>query len=189
MGGRLFTQRSPKAGRTEKKRGRVGRLGRVPPTIRPAESRDVDRLLALYRPADDLAAELLPGFFKPAADYERPRAEIEAQIADADALLLVAEDARGVIGLLMAALRESPPWAGFVRRRYVEVVDLAVDADARREGVGRLLMAAAEAWARERGADSVDLTVVEGNAPALALYERLGYRMRSHRMWKRLRSP
>ncbi|MDE2765639.1 MAG: GNAT family N-acetyltransferase [Chloroflexota bacterium] len=156
------------------------------PTIRPAEARDIDCLLAIYRPADDLAAELLPGFFKPAAGYERPRTEIEAQLADADALVLVAEDARGVIGLLMAALRESPPWAGFVRRCYVEVVDLAVDAAARREGVGRLLMDAAEAWARERGADSVDLTVVEGNAPALALYENLGYRMRSHRMWKRL---
>ncbi len=155
-------------------------------TIRPAQAHDIDRLLALYRPADDLAAELLPGFFKPTADYERPRAEIEAQIADADALVLAAEDARGVVGLLMAALRDSPPWAGFVRRRYVEVVDLAVDAAARREGVGMRLMEEAEAWAREHGADSVDLTVVEGNAPALALYERMGYRMRSHRMWKRL---
>ena len=155
-------------------------------TIRPAQASDLDLLPALYRPADDLAAELLPGFFKPTSDYERSRSEIEAQIADADALLLVAEDARGIVGLLMAALRKSPPWAGFVHRRYVEVVDLAVDAAARREGVGKRLMEAAEAWARERGADSVDLTVVEGNAPALALYESLGYRMRSHRMWKRL---
>ena len=158
----------------------------MPLTIRPAQARDVERLLAVYRPADDLAAELLPGFFKPSADYERPRQDVEAQIADADALLLVAEDARGIVGLIMGALRESPPWAGFVRRRYVEVVDVAVGAVARREGIGRRLMEAAEAWARERGADSVDLTVVEGNAPALALYERLGYRMRSHRMWKRL---
>ena len=84
-------------------------------------------------------------------------------------------------------MQSSPPFDGFEPRRYANVADLAVDARAQREGVGTKLMAAAEAWARDHGADSVDITVVEGNDGAAALYRSLGFEPRSHRLWKRLR--
>jgi ribosomal protein S18 acetylase RimI-like enzyme len=49
--------------------------------------------------------------------------------------------------------------------------DLYVQEDARRSGLGRALVEAAVARARERGCKRIELDVNEDNAPALALYE------------------
>lgn len=158
----------------------------MPLEIRPAKIDDYDALVGLYRDADRVAHGWLPHFFRPVDAFERSRDEIGAQIADDDtALFVVAEDGI-VLGLVMAVMQSSPPWPGFVERRFVEVVDLAVAPGARRRGIARRLMQAAEEWALSRSADSVDLTVVEGNDAALALYQATGYDVRSYRMWKRL---
>lgn len=154
--------------------------------IRPASTDDYDALVGLYRDADRMAHEWLPRFFKPIGEFERSREEIGAQIADDETALFVVKDDGVVLGLVMAVMQSSPPWSGFVERRFVEVVDLVVAPGARRRGIARRLMHAAEEWARSRSADSVDLTVVEGNEAALALYQGTGYDIRSHRMWKRL---
>ena len=58
-------------------------------------------------------------------------------------------------------------WAGF---RTIEVA-----ADRRREGLGLAVMSALVGWAAEQGAMTAYLQVLGDNAPALALYERLGF--------------
>ena len=50
---------------------------------------------------------------------------------------------------------------------------LTVAPSARRLGVGRLLMAAAEAWARERGCGAVSL--ITGNPESAQFYRKIGY--------------
>jgi len=56
------------------------------------------------------------------------------------------------------------------------VYSIAVDPAHRRRGVASRLMAAAESWAHDRGADLMALQVVTANANAVALYHHLGYR-------------
>lgn len=158
----------------------------MPLTIRPATTYDHDAIAALYEAADAHASQLLPGFMRSPSEFERPREELDAQMADPACALLVADDERGVIGLVMVAMQDSPPNGSFVPRRFAEVVDVVVSAEARRAGIGSRLMEAAEGWARTQGASSVDLIVVEGNDGAQDLYRGIGYEMRSHRMWKRL---
>jgi ribosomal protein S18 acetylase RimI-like enzyme len=51
---------------------------------------------------------------------------------------------------------------------------LAVAPERRREGLGREMMAAAEAWLRARGAPKIQLMVRDDNEAALAFYEALG---------------
>ena len=51
---------------------------------------------------------------------------------------------------------------------------LAVDPAARGAGLGRTLIAAAEAWLRIRGAPKLQLMVRSDNAAALGFYEALG---------------
>ena len=51
---------------------------------------------------------------------------------------------------------------------------LAVAPDRRREGLGRQLMEAAEAWLRERDAPKLQLMVRTGNEAALGFYRALG---------------
>lgn len=54
---------------------------------------------------------------------------------------------------------------------------LAVAASARRRGVGRALLEAANRWTRERGAIRNGVTTQLANRPACALYESAGYTM------------
>ena len=56
-----------------------------------------------------------------------------------------------------------------------ELENIAVAAGARRQGVGRALCGAAVMWAREEGAQTVELEVWEGNGAAVALYEGVGF--------------
>lgn len=69
--------------------------------------------------------------------------------------------------------------AGAVRAavagELLHVSRLAVRPEHRRRGLARALMAAAGVWAAERGAIECVLQVSVDNAPALALYEALGF--------------
>jgi GNAT superfamily N-acetyltransferase len=57
----------------------------------------------------------------------------------------------------------------------VEIVGLVVDAVARRGGVGRALVAAAEHWARARGIDEVFVRSNVVRPESHPFYERIGY--------------
>jgi ribosomal-protein-alanine N-acetyltransferase len=56
-----------------------------------------------------------------------------------------------------------------------ELLTLAVDPHARRQGIGRALVAAFLAEAKARGGESAFLDVAEGNAAARALYLAMGF--------------
>jgi len=52
---------------------------------------------------------------------------------------------------------------------------VAVAPDRRRQGLGRVLVAAAEAWLKERGVPKVHLMMRETNQAVADFYKRLGY--------------
>jgi ribosomal protein S18 acetylase RimI-like enzyme len=56
----------------------------------------------------------------------------------------------------------------------------------RGQGLGRCLMEAAEAWAREQGLPRISLSVGAHNTIGQRLYESLGYQVETLRMTKRL---
>ncbi|WP_041290690.1 GNAT family N-acetyltransferase [Kribbella flavida] len=58
-----------------------------------------------------------------------------------------------------------------------ELVSMWITPAARGRGVGDRLMTAVETWARSAGARAVELSVVEGNEKAHALYLRHGYQL------------
>ena len=70
----------------------------------------------------------------------------------------------------------------------VEINGLVVDAQARRGGVGRALVAAAEAWARQAGVRDIVLRSNVVRSEAHAFYPRLGYALvkTQHAYTKRL---
>ncbi|NSL54266.1 GNAT family N-acetyltransferase [Uliginosibacterium sp. IMCC34675] len=69
---------------------------------------------------------------------------------------------------------------------YGRIGSVGVAAEHRGKGVGRALVALAEAWAARRGAADMRLQVWSFNERAMALYEELGYSVRSHVLGKRL---
>jgi len=114
-------------------------------------------------------------------DYARQRFAAMS-IGDPERLLLVADADGEVVGHVEARMQRDEP-AHFVG---VYVDELAVAEAWRGRGVGTLLMAAVEKWARDKGALSIALDHFHTNAGARRLYDRLGFRVRSVVMAKRL---
>lgn len=59
--------------------------------------------------------------------------------------------------------------------RRCEILGLVVDGRRRQQGIGRLLVAAVEAWAAARGLDEVAVRSNVARAESHPFYERLGY--------------
>ena len=71
-------------------------------------------------------------------------------------------------------------------KAFGRIGSVSVTAEYRGKGVGRALVALAEAWATSRGAADMRLQVWAFNERAIALYEELGYSVRSHVLGKQL---
>lgn len=82
--------------------------------------------------------------------------------------------------LVLAAMIEPDPvgYIAIIERSAVSigwVTDLVVGAQARRRGVASALLAAAQAWAQERGVRRLMLEMQSKNIPAIRLAQKHGY--------------
>jgi GNAT superfamily N-acetyltransferase len=125
--------------------------------IRRADPRDEEPLLGLAR-------EFATSFEVDAAAF---RASFAALLADPHAFLAVAEAGDTVIGYVLAFSHVTL----YANGRVAWVEELMVDAGCRKQGVGRVLIQSAEAWAEERGCRLVALATRR----AAAFYEALEY--------------
>lgn len=122
-------------------------------TVRRAERRDLDALVALERG--------FPG--------ERiSRASLARLLGRESAEVWVAEVAGAVVGDAVVLFR-----LGFATARLYSMV---VNPQHRGQGVAKALLEAAETGARERGSVVIRLEVREDNVAAIALYQQAGYR-------------
>lgn len=133
--------------------------------VRPHEQRELRqvRLAALaYSPhlADHLADET-------AAPYAFWRDRAERAASATTMATFVAVDRGAFVGIVDGFLTE--------RAGTVEIGGMWVSPDRRRSGIGRELLSAILAWARETGASRVGLWVRESNEPARLLYESDGF--------------
>ena len=115
----------------------------------PTDAREVIALweaCGLTRPWND-----------PAADFARA-------VAGPASAVLVLREGEALLASVMVGHDGHRGWVYY----------LAVAPERRRAGLGRRMMAAAEAWLRARGAPKLQLMVREDNAAALGFYEALG---------------
>jgi ribosomal protein S18 acetylase RimI-like enzyme len=155
--------------------------------IRATTPQDAGRIADIYVAMARHHAALDPAEYRVpehAAVVTRFRSELEA--ADELDLHLVAEVDGVVVGQLDAFLRPLPSDGSMRMPRRAALVGIAVDEGWRGRGIGTALMLAAEAWARERGIDTLELDVADPNGDARRLYERLGYGLVAHTLVKPL---
>ena len=82
--------------------------------------------------------------------------------------ICLAETAAGVVGYLSIEVHREA-------KTFLYLDDLCVTEAWRNRGIGSALLAAAEAYAREKGVDTICLHVNRANEKARRLYERRGY--------------
>jgi ribosomal protein S18 acetylase RimI-like enzyme len=120
--------------------------------IIPATEADMESAVALWERC---------GSTRP---WNDPRADFRLALRTHDAEILLGRDGAALIASVMVGFDGHRGWIYY----------LAVDPSRQRGGHGRTMMAAAEAWLKERGAPKLQLMVREGNEGALRFYERLG---------------
>lgn len=124
------------------------------PAIRPFTPADEPAVIALWQRA---------GLTRP---WNDPAKDIRRKLAEQPGLFgVMVEPGGAVIGSVMAGYEGHRGWINY----------LAVDPARRQQGLGRQLMAWAEAQLRARGCPKINLQVRRGNEPVLAFYAALGY--------------
>jgi GNAT superfamily N-acetyltransferase len=140
-------------------------------TIRAVEPGEEGRVVPLY---EWLFAP--PGSQPPSWDEERATVALRQAIDSHDCVVIVAEDESGELVGFCTGYQDMHS-VRFGYRAWVE--DLAVHPGRRSAGVGKALLDAAKAWARERGATHLELDSAETRADAHRFYEREGPTWRS----------
>jgi ribosomal protein S18 acetylase RimI-like enzyme len=139
--------------------------------IRLAEEEDDEFILSLVPRFVEFT---LPGWRRRHECIEGIRQDLLRHLEDQppNSYLFVAEDAEGERAGFIHLQRTADFFTG---RSNCHISDLAVASSHEGNGVGKALLAHAEAWAREHQCHLVTLAVFPGNENARGLYEASGY--------------
>ena len=140
--------------------------------IRPGTVADIPHILTLERQSAT-AGHWTEQQYRQAFQPESPaRLLLVAAGASSPPVLgLKAVQGSGIVGFLVAH-HLAPEW---------ELENIAVASSARRKGIGKRLLSALLAAARETNSDSVFLEVRQSNAAARTLYEKAGFELTGRR--------
>ncbi|MEA2684453.1 MAG: hypothetical protein QOK05_2781 [Chloroflexota bacterium] len=157
--------------------------------IRPATPDDVGALADIYQASAEHHVRLDPSLYS-TPDYlalkERYRKRLPLPENEE---ILVAEMDGEVVGWIELVLRAASGQARMIRDVATAEIDVAVLPEYRGHGVGSRLVAAAEAWAVERGAQVLTMQTHVANTDAVRFYqERHGFRTTGILMMKRPKS-
>jgi RimJ/RimL family protein N-acetyltransferase len=145
-------------------------------TIRPAEPADAE---ALTRLAEAVSSEpegwliSTNGEWRSVGDERR---YLKALRRYPHAAVFVAERDDGLLVGRLSVARDQHPASS-----HVADLGLMVAHDARGQGIGSELLAAAVEWARGAGVRKLELHVFPWNEPALRLYEKFGFEREGYR--------
>lgn len=87
--------------------------------------------------------------------------------------VFVAEYDHTVIGYCLITVAQYPPV--FAEREFGSIVDLAVTASYRRQGVGQALVEAARRWFAERQIRRIEVRVATANECSLPFWRKMGF--------------
>lgn len=142
--------------------------------VRPATTADLTAIGELWAGLVDYHRQLDPRLPAAAADGPRRYARrIEDRLDDSYTCTLVAERGGVIVGYVLGAIVDA--MADFFQHEACGfVADIFVAPEARREGVGKLLMAHMVAWFRANGMDYYEWHVAAQNAAGLEFWRELG---------------
>jgi ribosomal protein S18 acetylase RimI-like enzyme len=142
--------------------------------IRPAEAADVPQIVLLWREMWEYHRRLDSRYeVTPYADRVM-EAWVAEHLERDRSRVLVAESASGLQGYGLAILMDNPPVVPQTVFGYVS--ELAVTAEARRHGVGGMLVEEMHRWFRAMNCSYVEANVSVFNAVSRGFWRKQGYR-------------
>ncbi len=155
-------------------------------TIRPLRDGDREAVTALLMQLAAHEADLSTTRATGLATAQALLADDTAQTQHHGGAQFVADSAGVCIGYLALRLGRTGPYVHADLRDHVLIENIVVDAGERGTGVGQMLLAQAEAFARASGRKALQLGVLTGNDMALKAYRRAGFDSVAIEMLKRL---
>lgn len=110
-------------------------------------------------------------FYNQSSDLDATTKFLQERFQNQDSTVLIARDCDRAVGFTQLY----PSFSSVSMKRVWILNDLFVDEPYRKQGIAKLLMSAAEQFARESGAVRLVLATQISNVAAQALYESLGY--------------
>ncbi|MEW6445796.1 MAG: GNAT family N-acetyltransferase [Pseudomonadota bacterium] len=137
---------------------------------------DIDALIGLLQVLFAIEQD-----FEPAPELQRCGLGMLLERPDAACIVVARHPRDGVVGMASAQLVVSTASGGY--SAWVE--DVVVAEAHRGQGLARALLDALSDWAEQCGARRMQLLADADNPPALAMYERLGWRPTRLFAWRR----
>jgi GNAT superfamily N-acetyltransferase len=114
-------------------------------------------------------------FYQSASDLDAAKNFIQERFQKGDSVIFVASDVAGDQEQIIGFTQLYPSFSSVSMKRIWILNDLFVVETQRRKGIAKLLMQAAENFARETGAIRIALATQVSNEAAQLLYESRGY--------------
>jgi ribosomal protein S18 acetylase RimI-like enzyme len=158
--------------------------------IRTARLEDAGALADVYMASAEHHVRLDPSLYR-RPEWDSVEEQYRGRLPSAeDNVIFVAVVGGEVVGFVDVQLKRPDGEPRMLRHAVSAEIDIAVLRDARGSGIGTDLMAAAEAWAFEHGAEFMTLQVHTGNLDAIRFYQdRHGWRTSGLFMLKRPERP
>jgi len=144
--------------------------------IRRAKPADAGALVEHIKAIVSEPQRTAPLYADEVADEKAERSLIVQYESSESAAMFVAEDEGQIVGDI--TVRAISPRRAL---QHVASLGMSVRASHRRRGIGRALLQEGIAWARENEITRLELYVFADNAPAIALYEALGFQHEGRR--------
>jgi ribosomal protein S18 acetylase RimI-like enzyme len=110
-------------------------------------------------------------FYNQSSDLEAVRSFLQQRFHQKDSTIFIARNWEQTVGFIQLY----PSFSSVSMKRVWILNDLFIDELYRNQGIARLLMGAAENFARETAAIRIILSTQVANLPARSLYRSLGY--------------
>ena len=110
-------------------------------------------------------------FYKKASDIEGAKEYIKERLLNKDSVIFIVKNNDDYVGFTQLY----PTFSSVSMKRVWILNDLYVDAEARKQGIGEMLLQRAKDYGIETGAKSISLSTATDNYSAQRLYEKNGY--------------
>lgn len=110
-------------------------------------------------------------FYQQTSDLEGATAYIKERLETKDSVIFVVKNKKDYVGFTQLY----PTFSSISMKRAWILNDLYVDAEARKQGIGEILLQKVKDFATETGAKNISLSTAPDNYSAQRLYEKNGY--------------